>query len=70
MGWGVVVILDLTLSRNPAALQTGRFNYKFMCGFMLRLLRQRNPKLERATNRSDLYMYMCICVPTYIYIYI
>ena len=76
MGRGVLVKLDLPTSRNTAAVQTGRFNYKSMCGLTLRLLWQRNPKLERATNRSDMYMYMCkyvymyICISVYVYIYI
>ena len=52
--------------QNTAALHTGRLNYKSMCGLTLRLIRQRNPKLERATNRSD----MCICVYMYICRYV
>ena len=51
--------------QNTTATQTGTFKYKRMCKVSLWLLRQRNPKLERATNRSDMYMSMCV----YIYIY-
>ena len=67
-GWVCLTWVDNI--QNTAALQTGRFNYKSVCGLSLRLLRRRNPNLERATNRCDMYMYMCICINIYIYIYI
>ena len=59
-------------NQNTAALQIGKFKYAILCKVTSRLLRQRNPSLERTGKQPLLYEYVYVCIyeTNSIYIYI